>query len=109
MPVAPVNVNVADVLPHGPLGPVTIVGVPAGATVSIVQAEVAAAVRPDRLREKIARAARTDGAQDVMQAFKPIPFRTSPRRATEESLGPVGEELATGETQRGRSHREVGG
>lgn len=44
------------------------------------QADVAAAVRPDRLREKLAA---VDGGRDSM---KPIPFRYDPAKATDEAL-----------------------
>jgi hypothetical protein len=44
------------------------------------QADVAAAVRPDRLREKLAA---IDGGKDSM---KPIPFRYDPTKATDEAL-----------------------
>jgi hypothetical protein len=76
-----------------------------------LQAQVAAAVRPDRLRDKVvavavkqgggpgAKAGRAAG-DAILQAFKPIPFRSSPSSATEESLGSLGEELATGDSQR---------
>lgn len=77
---------------------------------TVLQAEVAAAVRPDRLREQIARLNAQRGADaDVLQAFKPIPFRSSPRQATDEALGPVGEELATGASRRDGEARRIGG
>ena len=47
---------------------------------TVKQAEVASAVRPDRLREKLAS---IEGGKDGM---KPIPFRYDPMNATDEAL-----------------------
>jgi hypothetical protein len=71
-----------------------------------MQAQVAAAVRPDRLRAKVDEAAKHS---DTMQALKPIPFRLAPERATDEALGPIGGELATGETAEDAGSGRVGG
>jgi hypothetical protein len=71
-----------------------------------LQAQVAAAVRPDRLREKVRDVV---GTKDVLSAFKPIPFRASPARATDEALGTVGQELAGGEADRDGATQELGG
>lgn len=71
-----------------------------------LQAQVATAVRPDRLREKVREFV---GSQNVLQAFKPIPFRASPDRATDEALGVIGQELAGGEAARSGAAEERGG
>ena len=71
-----------------------------------LQAQVATAVRPDRLRDKVREVV---GATDVLHAFKPIPFRASPARATDEALGPVGQELVGGEKVGDGAARELGG
>ncbi len=71
-----------------------------------LQAQVAAAVRPDRLREKVRVAV---GSKDVLQAFKPIPFRSTPARATDEALGTIGQELAGGESNHDGAAEELGG
>jgi len=68
------------------------------------QAQVAAAVRPDRLRAKLAELA---GAAGAATEFKPIPFRSTPERATEDALGPAGP-LASDEI-RLRAAGELGG
>ncbi len=73
-----------------------------------LQAQVAAAVRPDRLREKLAAfepLGRDPGAGSSV--FKPIPFRSKPERATDEALGPL-EQLAN-EDERRNAARELGG
>lgn len=84
-----------------------------------LQSEVAAAVRPDRLRERIASvasdsAARTRDGRAVQQAsrdpqgFKPIPFRQAPSKATDDALGGLGTEVASGEGRRNAAGRGVG-
>jgi hypothetical protein len=73
-----------------------------------MQAQVAAAVRPDRLRAKLADFS-PSGRDDEGKTggFKPIPFRSKPERATDEALGPL-ERLATEDEQRDAA-RELGG
>ncbi|MBI1304682.1 MAG: hypothetical protein GC172_12990 [Phycisphaera sp.] len=72
-----------------------------------MQAQVAAAVRPDRLRAKLAEASPTRGDDGQAGGFKPIPFRSKPERATDEALGPL-EQLASEDEQRDAA-RELGG
>ena len=84
-----------------------------------LQSEVAASVRPDRLRERLASVSSSsatrvhDGrvAQRVLreaQGFKPIPFRSSPSKATDAALGGLGTEVASGEGRRNAAGRGVG-
>ena len=71
-----------------------------------LQAQVAAAVRPDRLREKVRVAV---GSKDVLQAFKPIPFRLTPERATDAALGALDVELAADESRETGRPEKLGG
>jgi len=72
-----------------------------------MQAQVAAAVRPDRLRAKLADVSPSERGEDETGGFKPIPFRSKPERATDEVLGPL-ERLANEDEQRDAA-RELGG
>ncbi len=71
-----------------------------------MQAQVAAAVRPDRLRAKLADVSPPDDG-GRSGGFKPIPFRSKPERATDEALGPLGQ-LANDDERRDAA-RELGG
>jgi hypothetical protein len=71
-----------------------------------MQAQVAAAVRPDRLREKVEHVA---GKPDVHHAFKPIPFRLTPERATDAALGALDVELAADESRETGRPEKLGG
>ena len=73
-----------------------------------MQAQVSAAVRPDRLRAKLADVSPSQRGEDgTTGGFKPIPFRSKPERATDEVLGPL-ERLANEDEQRDAA-RELGG
>ncbi len=90
---------------------------------TVLQAKVAAMVRPDRLREKVAALAsasgdksHTNGFQNILQnsGFKPIPFRYDPASATSESLGALDDSMSgdgglVTQTQRDRHQEGFGG
>ena len=58
-----------------------------------LQADVAAAVRPDRLRERVA------ALPGGLDAFRPIPFRYDPAEADEEALGELAPIVAVGQSR----------
>ena len=101
---------------------------------TVLQAKVAAMVRPDRLREKVTALAKhgadkssTNGFHNILlnsgfnsgfkRGFKPIPFRYDPASATNESLGAIDDSMIGNgrdgglitQTQRDRHQEGFGG
>ena len=97
---------------------------------TVLQAKVAAMVRPDRLREKVTALAKhgadkssTNGFHNILHnsgfkgGFKPIPFRYDPASATNESLGAIDDSMIGNgrdgglitQTQRDRHQEGFGG
>ncbi len=67
-----------------------------------LQADVASAVRPDRLRERIA------VLPGGLEAFRPIPFRYDPADADEKALGALAPIVAVGHSPDGPDARYGG-
>jgi hypothetical protein len=67
-----------------------------------LQADVASAVRPDRLRERIA------ALPGGLEAFRPIPFRYDPADADEKALGALAPIVAVGHSPDGPDARYGG-
>ena len=97
---------------------------------TVLQAKVAAMVRPDRLRENVTALAKhgadkssTNGFHNILHnsrfkgGFKPIPFRYDPASATNESLGAIDDSMIGNgrdgglitQTQRDRHQEGFGG